>query len=112
MRMIEARTIGKLIVHALLLVGLLIALPAAVWADPWCMQWKDQQMCASVEDLQTFAKRICLQAQAKENPTIDESIRLHTDCQAAKTLVYKAELAKAAHERAIAAQRELDAMPR
>jgi len=92
--------------------GLLIALPVAATAEPFCAVWKNQQMCASVEDFQLFAKRICLQAQAKENPTIDESIRLHTDCQAAKILADKAASANARHERAIAPQKELDAMPR
>jgi hypothetical protein len=102
----------KLITTALLLIGLLVMLPASAKADPWCTLWKNQQMCASIEDFQNFAKRICLQAQAKENPTLDESIRLHTDCQAAKDLVYKAELANARRDRAFAAQKELDAMPR
>jgi hypothetical protein len=111
MRMIEVRAIDKLSARALLLIGLLTALPVAASADPWCAPWKKQQMCASVEDFQIFANRICLQAQAKENPTVDESITLHTDCQAAKNLAHKAELARTRHERAIAAQRELAAMP-
>ncbi len=112
MRMIEVRMVNKLIARAVLLIGLIIALPATVRGDPWCAQWKNQQMCASVKDFQLLANRTCLQAQATENPTVDESITLHTDCQAAKTLAHKAELAKTRHERAIAAQRELDAMPR
>jgi hypothetical protein len=110
MRIVEARII--IIPHALLLFGLTIVLPVAARADPWCAQWKTQQMCASVEDFQIFANRICLQAQAQENPTVDESIGLHTDCQAAKILASKAELAKTRHERALTAQRELEAMPR
>ncbi len=112
MRMIEVCMINKLIARTVLLIGILIMLPSVVRADPWCTQWKSQPMCASLEDFQTFANRICLQAQAKENPTVDESIALHTDCQAAKTLANKAELAKTRHERAVAAQRELAAMPR
>ena len=55
MRMIEVRAIDKLSARALLLIGLLTALPAAAWADPWCAPWKNQQMCASVEDFQIFA---------------------------------------------------------
>jgi hypothetical protein len=106
------RRINKLIAHALPLIGLIIALPDATRADPWCAQWKNQEMCASVDDFQIFANRICLQAQAKENPTVDESITLHTDCQAAKTLAHKAELAKTRQERTTAAQKELDALRR
>jgi hypothetical protein len=106
------RRINKLIAHALPLIGLIIALPDAAWGDPWCAQWKNQEMCASVDDFQIFANRICLQAQAKENPTVDESITLHTDCQAAKNLARKAELAKTRQERAVAAQKELDALRR
>jgi hypothetical protein len=109
--MIKVRAIDTLGAHGLLLIGLLTGLPVAAWADPWCAQWKNQQMCDSFEDFQIFANRVCLQAQAKENPTVDESIALHTDCQAAKNLAHKAELAKMRHERAIAAQRELDALP-
>jgi hypothetical protein len=69
-------------------------------------------MCGSVEYFQMLAKRTCLQAQAKEGATIDESIVLHRDCQAAKEMVNKIELSISAHERAVAAQKELDAMPR
>ena len=104
--------INKLIALVLPLIGLTVALPDAAWADPWCAQWKNQEMCASVDDFQIFANRICLQAQAKENPTVDESIALHTDCQAAKNLARKAELAKTRQERAMAAQKELDALRR
>ena len=104
--------IYKLIAHALPLIGLIIVLPDAARADPWCAQWKNQEMCASVDDFQIFANRICLQAQAKQNPTVDESIALHTDCQAAKNLARKAELAKTRQERAMAAQKELDALRR
>ena len=110
--MIEPRLMNKRLAHAVLLIGSLIALPVAAWADPWCTQWNNQEMCASVEDFQQFANRICLQAQAKENSTADESIRLNTDCQAARNLAHKAELANTAHGRAIAAQRKLNAMPR
>jgi hypothetical protein len=106
------RGINKLITYALPLIGLIIALPDATRADPWCAQWKNQEMCASVDDFQAFANRICLQAQVKENPTVDESITLHTDCQAAKNLARKAELAKTRQERAMAAQKELDALRR
>jgi hypothetical protein len=107
----EAVISNRLIATALLLIGLLMTWPNSAKADPWCTLWKNQQMCASIEDFQNFAKRICLQAQAQENPSIDESIRLHTDCQAAKDLVYKAELANARRDRALAAQKELNAMP-
>ena len=106
------RGINKLIAYASPLIGLVIALPDTAWADPWCAQWKNREMCASVDDFQAFANRICLQAQAKENPAVDESITLHTDCQAAKTLARKAELAKTKQERAMAAQKELDALRR
>ena len=106
------RRINKLIAYASPLIGLVIAPPDAARADPWCAQWKNQEMCASVDDFQIFANRICLQAQAKENPTVDESIALHTDCQAAKNLARKAELAKTRQERAMAAQKELDALRR
>ena len=109
---VRARRIYKRGVKASPLIGLIIALPIAAWADPWCGQWKTQQMCASPEDFQTFANRICLQAQARENPTVDESISLHTDCQAAKTLAHQAELAKTRHDQATSAQKELDAMRR
>ncbi|MFL5268039.1 MAG: hypothetical protein ACJ8AH_15845 [Stellaceae bacterium] len=108
----RVRRINKLIAYASPLIGLVMAPPDAAWADPWCAQWKNQEMCASVDDFQTFANRICLQAQAKENPTVDESITLHTDCQAAKNLARKAELAKTRQERAVAAQKELDALRR
>jgi hypothetical protein len=103
---------SKPIARALPLIALLIALPVAARANPWCTLWKNQQMCVSVEDFQIFAKRTCLQAQTKENPTAEESMALHGDCQAAKNIASKAEAATAAHERAVAAQRELNAMPR
>jgi hypothetical protein len=103
--------INKLIARAAPLIAFLIVSPAAR-ADAWCTLWKNAQMCASVEDFQIFAKRTCLQALAKENPTFEESIALHGDCQAAKTMADKAASARVAHERAIAAQKELEAMPR
>jgi hypothetical protein len=93
-------------------VGLAALFPAAAGADPWCTLWKNQQICGSVEYFQMLAKRTCLQAQAKEGATVDESIVLHGDCQAAKETVNKIELVVSAHERAVAAQKELDAMPR
>ena len=93
-------------------VGLAALFPSAAGADPWCALWKNQQMCGSVEYFQMFAKRTCLQAQAKEGATVDESIVLHGDCKAAKAMITHIELSISAHERAVAAQKELDAMPR
>jgi hypothetical protein len=100
----------RIIAGAFVSMALLTAFPAA--ADSWCTLWKNQQMCVSVEDFRIFAKRTCLQARARENPTAEESIALHRDCEAAIIMANKAEQAKAAHERALAAQKELDAMPR
>jgi hypothetical protein len=108
----EPSLMSKLIARTLPLIVSFMMLSAAARADSWCTLWKNQQMCGSVEDFQNFARRICLQALAKENPTVEESMALHGDCQAATVMVSKAEAAKTAHERAAAAQKQLDGMQR
>jgi hypothetical protein len=53
-----------------------------------------------------------LVARGQEHPSERCNVRSYRDCQAAKEMVNKIELSISAHERAVAAQKELDAMPR
>jgi molybdate transport system regulatory protein len=77
----------RAIAGAFVSIVLFAAFPAAAGTDSWCTQWKNQQMCASVDDFRMFAKRTCLQAQARENLTVEESIALHRDREAAMIMV-------------------------
>ena len=75
MRMIEVCMINKLIARAVLLIGLLIMLPSAVRADPWCTQWKTNR-CAPRSKISRPSQIVSVcEAQAKENPTVESVSR-------------------------------------
>jgi hypothetical protein len=107
--------VGAVAVFGTVVIG---AQPVAAQPETWCarISWMNRNICGTVEDFERLAKSTCLQMEAQEHTTTAESITLASNCLAAKITAGKvqltAEAARKRHERAIAAQEELERLRR